>query len=88
MTDLQSAITRLRQAEEQHPDFWGTIRDIDADPQMVVDVLAVARAYVRKITRAQCVLRSIEELADSEYAVSTCNTLAHIANKAAEGLGE
>ena len=50
MTDIQSAITRLRQADEQHPDFWGTIRDRDADPQMVMDVVAVARAYVRKET--------------------------------------
>ena len=88
MTDLQSAVTRLRTADEQNPDFWNTLADRDADPQMLRDVVEVARAYVRKVTLAQCVLRSIQELADSEYAVSTCNTLAHIANKAAEGLGE
>ena len=50
MTDIQSSINRLRAADEQHPDFWGTIRDRDADPQMVMDVVAVARAYVRKET--------------------------------------
>ena len=50
MTDLQSAITRLRTADEQHPDFWNTLQDRDADPQMVLDVVAVARAYVRKET--------------------------------------
>ncbi len=50
MTDIPSAITRLRQADEQNPDFWATIRDRDADPQMVLDVVAVARAYVRKET--------------------------------------
>lgn len=88
MTDIHSAMTRLRAADEQHPDFWQTLQDRDADPQMLRDVVAVARAYVRKVTRSQCVLRSIQELADSEYAVSTCNTLAHISNKAAEGLVE
>lgn len=48
MTDLKIAITRLRQADEQCPDFWSTLQDRDADPQMVRDVVAVARAYVRK----------------------------------------
>ena len=50
MTDIQSSITRLRDADEQCPDFWQTIRDRDGDPQMVLDVVAVARAYVRRET--------------------------------------
>ena len=90
MTDLQSTITRLRQADEQHPDFWGTIRDRDADPQMVRDVMAVARAYARKETPSHEALRAIIALADFEYtnAKYAGSALAHIANKAAEGLGE
>ena len=59
MTDIQSAITRLRDADEQHPDFWGTIRDRDADPQMVIDVVNVARAYVRKETTMHFVLKQV-----------------------------
>ena len=50
MTELQEAIDRLRQADEQCPDFWNTLQDRDADPQMVLDVVAVAREYVRKET--------------------------------------
>ena len=50
MTDFQSAIARLRAADDQHPAFWNTLQDRDADPQMLMDVVAVARAYVRKET--------------------------------------
>lgn len=50
MTDLQIAITRLRAADEQHPDFWQTLQDHIPDQQMLMDVVAVARAYVRKET--------------------------------------
>lgn len=90
MTDIQSAITRLRAADEQHPDFWSTLHDHDADPQMVRDVVAVARAYVRKETVVHESLRAIIALADVEYtnAKYAGSALAHIANKAAEGLGE
>ena len=59
MTDIQSAITRLRAADEQHPDFWGTIRDRDSDPQMLRDVVAVARAYVRRETIVQRMLERV-----------------------------
>lgn len=59
MTDLQIAITRLRAADEQHPDFWNTLRDRDADPQMIMDVVAVARAYVRKETTMHFVLEQV-----------------------------
>lgn len=59
MTDLQAAITRLRQADEQCPDFWNTLQDRDADPQMVMDVVAVARAYVRKETTMHFVLEQV-----------------------------
>jgi len=66
MTGIQSAVTRLRLADEQHPDFWATIQDRDADPQMVRDVVAVARAYVRQETVVhrmleRLVMESMEE---------------------------
>lgn len=90
MTDIQSAITRLRAADEQHPDFWQTLQDRDADPQMGLDVVAVARAYVRHMTPAHSALYDIRALCDFEYRKSTnaSSVMAHIASKAAEGLGE
>lgn len=90
MTDIQSAITRLRQADEQHPDFWGTIRDRDADPQMVMDVVAVARAYVRNQTLAHDALLAIKQLANRDYEdlEDFIWALSNIDIKAAEGLGE
>ena len=67
MTDLQSAVTRLRTADEQNPDFWATIRDRDADPQMLRDVVAVARAYVRKETVIHRMLeRMVMEVTEGE----------------------
>lgn len=65
-SDLQNATTRLRTADEQHPDFWATILDRDGDPQMLMDVVAVARAYVRKETvvhqaLARVVMEAMEE---------------------------
>ena len=67
MTDIPSAITRLRQADEQNPDFWATIRDRDADPQMLRDVVAVARAYVRKETVVHRMLeRMVMEVTEGE----------------------
>ena len=67
MTDIPSAITRLRQADEQNPDFWATIRDRDADPQMLRDVVAVARAYVRKETVIHRMLeRMVMEVTEGE----------------------
>ena len=90
MTDIQHSITRLRTADEQCPDFWQTLQDRDADPQMVRDVVAVARAYVRHITPAHSALYDIRALCDFEYRTSTnaSSVMARIANKAAEGLGE
>lgn len=85
MTDIQQAITRLCAADEHHPDFWQTLTDRDADPQMIRDVVAVARAYVRKETRAQHALQIIEKWSLYETAKDDHK---YIANKAAEGLGE
>ena len=90
MTDFQSAIARLRAADDQHPAFWNTLQDRDADPQMLMDVVAVARAYVRHMTPAHSALYDIRALCDFEYRTSTnaSSVMARIANKAAEGLGE
>lgn len=90
MTDFQSAITRLRQADDQHPDFWNTLQDRDADPQMGLDVVAVARAYVRHMTPAHSALYDIRALCDFEYRkiANASSVLAHIAHKASKGLGE
>ena len=67
MTDLQSSITRLRAADDQHPDFWNTLQDRDADPQMIRDVVAVAMAYVRKETVVHRMLeRALMEAMEDE----------------------
>lgn len=67
MTDIQHSITRLRTADEQCPDFWQTLRDRDADPQMVRDVVEVARAYVRKETVVHRMLeRVVMEVMEDE----------------------
>lgn len=89
MTDIQSAIARLRQADEQCPDCWATLQDRDADPQMVRDVVAVARAYCRKETRAQHALQIIEKWALYETAKDERQSShKYIANRAADGLVE
>ena len=59
MTDIQASITRLRQADEQCPDFWNTLQDRDADPQILRDVVAVAMAYARKETTMHFVLEQV-----------------------------
>lgn len=90
MTDLQQAITRLRAADEQHPDFWGTLQDRDADPQMLRDVVAVARAYVRNQTTAHDALYRIQRWAKDRIVpiANRRGVLLEIEHKAAEGLGE
>ena len=89
MTDIQQAIARLRAADDQHPDFWVTIRDRDSDPQMLRDVVALARAYVRKETQAHESLRYIKFMVEMNlWPQESIQTLHDIASKAAEGLGE
>ncbi len=90
MTDIQQAIARLRAADDQHPDFWNTLQDRDADPQMVMDVVAVARACVRNQTLAHDALYTIQRWAKDRIVpiANRRGVLLEIEHKAAEGLGE